>query len=101
MTAAGEAAGKGYAAPPATDIRSALVLRRNAEGALRIQGEPPARHVLPASFINRELGAAIEVTVTVQADAGPVVYRMTGFEPLGDGRPNLSGWLCERVTDGG
>lgn len=79
------------------DFKSVLVLRRNAAGEVRIQGAPPDRHVFPASFVERELGAAVDVEVTVQTTDGPVRFRMTGFERLDDGRPNITGWICERV----
>jgi hypothetical protein len=80
------------------EIKSVLLLRRNAAGEVRIQGEPPERHVFPAGFVDRELvDGAVDVEVTVKTTAGPVRYRMTGFERLDDGRPNLSGWICERI----
>lgn len=83
------------------DFKSALVLRRNAEGQVRIQGEAPGRHVFPASFLERELGrgddGAVQVEVVVRTTGGQVRYRMRDFERLDDGRPNLSGWVCQRI----
>lgn len=98
--------GKGYAAPPPVDFKSTLILRRAADGTVRIQGTAPDRHVFPASFINRELDAgAVEVHVTLHTGEGPVVYLMDGFEPYDSspfdpdrpGKRNLSGWICTRV----
>ncbi len=76
------------------DFKSVLKLRRAADGTTRIQGDPPERHVFPASFLARELGALVEVTVTVRTDAGDVAYRMDGFE---DDGANLTGWVCTLV----
>jgi hypothetical protein len=81
------------------DFKSTLVLRRNAAGQVRIQGDPPEQHVFPTSFIDRELvdDGAVDVQVTVKTATGPVRYRLAGFEQLDDGRPNWTGWICERV----
>ncbi|GIJ51317.1 hypothetical protein Val02_82030 [Virgisporangium aliadipatigenens] len=79
------------------DFKSVLKLRRAADGSTRIQGEPPERHVFPASFLQRELGQLVEVMVRVRTDAVDVEYRMDEFETNDDGSPNLTGWVCTRA----
>ncbi len=79
------------------DFKSVLKLRRAEDGTTRIQGEAPPRHVFPASFLERELGQMVEVTVKVRTDAGDVEYRMDGFDADETGRSNLTGWVCTRT----
>jgi len=80
------------------EAKSALVLRERRDGTVSIVGDAPDQHVFPGRWIDRKLGKAVRVWVTLTTDEGDVEYELTGFERRGDGEPNLSGWICERVT---
>lgn len=75
--------------------RSVLSLRRTEEG-LRIQGDPPAVHLLATSFIDRGVQ---EGDVEVLVRFAGVTYALRGYEQDENGAPNKTSWVVELVGE--
>lgn len=79
---------------------ASLVIRKRADGRTTIDSDVPAEHVFPASFLERELGDVVEVTVRLKTSDGDVEYRLEGFDPLDEANPdagvNFGAWRCVR-----
>lgn len=79
-----------------------LSIRRRRDGSVTV-ADPPAEHVFAASWLARYLGDLAELQLSIVTEAGPVVYRITGYEPLegeradGDPKFNPSALLAELV----
>lgn len=80
-----------------------LVLRRNRDGGVRVEGgHAPDPHTFSARFIEREIESGLaSVQVTLNVEGGPVVYELVGFEPFEDAvdaegkqKLNFTAWQC-------
>ena len=79
-----------------------LVLRRGADGAVRVIGGRsalPAEHAFAPGFIERGIAEGyVSVQVTVKSSAGDVVYDLREFTD-DDGARNVTAWRCALVDE--